>query len=135
MAVTLHQSDPDFEKRFSAFLATKREVSADVDAVVREIIAGVRAGGDAALADYTRKFDRADLDALMAQLPSTYVILSPYEGLPTPIVLSAWNAQLKLDSATDSRIPTFFEEYWRNQNVPEPGAACTGAIDGPGKRS
>ena len=41
MAVTLHQSDPDFEKRFSAFLATKREVSADVDAVVREIIAGV----------------------------------------------------------------------------------------------
>ncbi len=64
MAVTLHQSDPDFEKRFSAFLATKREVSADVDAVVREIIAGVRAGGDAALADYTRKFDRADLDTL-----------------------------------------------------------------------
>ena len=31
--------------------------------------------------------------------------------------------------------PEFFEEYWRNQNVPEPGAACTGAIDGPGKQS
>ena len=39
MAITLSQSDPDFEARFSEFLTTKREVSADVDAVVREIIA------------------------------------------------------------------------------------------------
>ncbi len=77
----------------------------------------------------------ADLDALKAQLPSSYVILSPYEGLPSPIVLSAWNAQLKLDSATDSRIPAFFQNYWRSQNVPESGAACTGAVDGPGKQS
>ncbi|WP_315918859.1 histidinol dehydrogenase [Mesorhizobium sp. SP-1A] len=61
MAVTLRTSDPDFEQRFAAFLATKREVSADVDAAVREIIAGVRAEGDAALADYTRRFDRTDL--------------------------------------------------------------------------
>lgn len=76
-----------------------------------------------------------DLAALGAQLPSTYVILSPYEGLPSPIVLSAWNAQLQLDSATDARIPEFFEEYWRNQNVPEPTAVCSGAIDGPGKQS
>lgn len=76
-----------------------------------------------------------DLDALKAQLPSTYVLLSPFEGLPSPIVLSAWNAQLQLDSATDTRIPTFFEEFWRNQNVPEPTAVCSGAIDGPGKQS
>lgn len=76
-----------------------------------------------------------ELAALKAHLPSSYVILSPYEGLPSPIVLSAWNAQLQLDSADDARIPAFFEEYWRNQNVPEPNAACTGAIDGPGKQS
>lgn len=76
-----------------------------------------------------------ELDALKAQLPSSYVVLSPFEGLPSPIVLSAWNAQLQLDSATDTRIPEFFEEYWRNQNVPEPNAVCTGAIDGPGKQS
>ena len=64
MAVTLRQSDADFEARFSAFLATKREVSADVDAAVRDIVARVRAEGDAALADYTRRFDRTDLAAL-----------------------------------------------------------------------
>jgi histidinol dehydrogenase len=64
MAVTLHQSDADFEQRFSAFLTTKRETSADVDAAVRAIIARVRADGDAALIDYTQKFDRADLTSL-----------------------------------------------------------------------
>jgi hypothetical protein len=75
-----------------------------------------------------------ELDTLRAQLPSSYVILSPYEGMDTPIALSAWNAQLKLDSASDERIPTFFEEYWRSQNVPEPNAICSGALDGPGKQ-
>ncbi|TIT85331.1 MAG: histidinol dehydrogenase, partial [Mesorhizobium sp.] len=46
MAITLNQSDADFEQRFSAFLTTKREVSADVEAVVRDIIARVRTEGD-----------------------------------------------------------------------------------------
>ncbi len=64
MAITLRRSDADFEQRFAAFLSTKREVSADVDAAVRAILARVRAEGDAALIDYTRQFDRADLDAL-----------------------------------------------------------------------
>lgn len=64
MAVTLRQSDADFEQRFAAFLLTKREVSEDVDAAVRQIISRVRAEGDAALIDYTRRFDRADLNSL-----------------------------------------------------------------------
>jgi histidinol dehydrogenase len=64
MAITLRQQDADFEQRFSAFLTTKREVSADVEAVVRDIVARVRAEGDKALIDYTLKFDKADLGAL-----------------------------------------------------------------------
>ncbi|RUU13832.1 histidinol dehydrogenase, partial [Mesorhizobium sp. USDA-HM6] len=64
MAITLNQTDADFEPRFSAFLTTKREVSADVEAVVRGIIARVRAEGDKAVVDYTLKFDKADLGKL-----------------------------------------------------------------------
>ncbi|RWM86137.1 MAG: histidinol dehydrogenase [Mesorhizobium sp.] len=64
MAITLRLSDADFEPRFGAFLLTKREVSEDVDAVVRAIIARVRAEGDAALIDYTQKFEQADLRGL-----------------------------------------------------------------------
>ena len=63
MAITLNQSDADFEARFAAFLGAKRESSADVDMVVREIIQRVRVEGDTALADYTKKFDRVDLSA------------------------------------------------------------------------
>ena len=64
MAITLTQSDAGFEQRFAAFLTTKREVSEDVDTAVRAIIARVRAEGDAALIDYTLKFDKADLNKL-----------------------------------------------------------------------
>ncbi|MFD4423188.1 DUF3105 domain-containing protein [Agromyces sp. NPDC058484] len=76
-----------------------------------------------------------ELEALTSKLPSTYVVLSPFDGLPSPIVLSAWNSQLQVDSADDERIAAFLEEYWQSQNVPEPGALCTGAVDGPGKVS
>jgi len=63
VAITISTADADFEARFGAFLATKREVSADVDAAVRDIIADVRQRGDAALVDYTRRFDRAEVTA------------------------------------------------------------------------
>lgn len=63
MAIWLDQASGDFEARFSAFLSTKREVSADVNAVVSAIIDDVRARGDAALIDYSGKFDGIDLTA------------------------------------------------------------------------
>lgn len=82
MAVTLRSADPDFETRFTAFLATKREVSADVEAVVRDIIARVRAEGDKALIDYTLRFDKADLGTLgiavsRADIEAAYAAADP----------------------------------------------------------
>ena len=61
MAIWLEQASQDFEARFSAFLTTKREVSEDVNAAVRDIIADVRARGDAALIDYSSRYDGIDL--------------------------------------------------------------------------
>lgn len=61
MPVRLNAATDDFEARFEALLATKREVSADVDAVVRDIIGKVRQSGDAALIDLTRRFDGLSL--------------------------------------------------------------------------
>ncbi|MGK6316222.1 histidinol dehydrogenase [Neorhizobium sp. DT-125] len=61
MAIWLEQGSQDFEAKFSAFLSTKREVSEDVNAVVRAIIDDVRARGDAALIDYSARFDGIDL--------------------------------------------------------------------------
>ena len=66
-------------------------------------------------------------------MPSTYTVLSPYPGLGGSIVLSAWDAQLKVSSVTDARIGQFFEKYRQSATAPEPGAPCTGGLDAPGK--
>ncbi|WP_128292193.1 histidinol dehydrogenase [Afifella aestuarii] len=63
MALRLSTTDDDFETRFAAFLATKREMAAEVDEAVRDIIADVRARGDEALAELTARFDKVDLEA------------------------------------------------------------------------
>lgn len=51
----------DFEARFDALLTAKREDSPDVDAIVADIIADVRARGDAAVIALTERFDRIAL--------------------------------------------------------------------------
>ena len=61
MPVTLDASAPDFEAAFTTLLNAKREDSPDVDTVVADIIADVRARGDAAVIDLTARFDRITL--------------------------------------------------------------------------
>jgi histidinol dehydrogenase len=61
MPLRLDSAQRDFEARFTDFLAAKREVEEDVDTTVAAILADVRARGDAALIDYTERFDRLHL--------------------------------------------------------------------------
>jgi histidinol dehydrogenase len=61
MPVTLDATSPDFEAAFTRLLSAKREDSPDVDSVLADIIADVRARGDAAVLDLTAKFDRITL--------------------------------------------------------------------------
>jgi len=61
MPARLDIRDTGFERGFAALLAAKREMQEDVGRVVADIIAEVRAHGDAALVDYTRRFDRLEL--------------------------------------------------------------------------
>ena len=61
MPLRLDASAADFEQRFTAFLDLKRASEADVGAAVAAILADVRTRGDAALVEYTRRFDRLDL--------------------------------------------------------------------------
>lgn len=61
MPVFLNATDPNFEAEFQTLLSAKREDSPDVDHVVADIIADVRARGDAALLEYTERFDRLTL--------------------------------------------------------------------------
>jgi histidinol dehydrogenase len=63
MPTRLDTRSPDFDAKFQAFLGAKREVSQDVEAAARAIIADVVARGDTALVELTRKFDRAEVTA------------------------------------------------------------------------
>jgi histidinol dehydrogenase len=58
----LDAQSADFSARFDALVNARRETDADVSRDVSAIIARVKAEGDAAIADYTRRFDGHDLD-------------------------------------------------------------------------
>ena len=59
----LDAAAPGFEQEFSAFLGRNRDTDENVDRIAADIVADVRARGDVALVEYTRKFDRVDTDA------------------------------------------------------------------------
>ncbi|KAF0119451.1 MAG: histidinol dehydrogenase [Rhodospirillaceae bacterium] len=61
MAVELFAGAAGFPSAFAALLAGTRERSVDVEATVRAILQDVRERGDAAVREYTRRFDHIDL--------------------------------------------------------------------------
>lgn len=61
MVRRLSTCDADFEASFQGLLGTARESDRDVNDVVSAILADVKTRGDAALVEYTAKFDRFDL--------------------------------------------------------------------------
>lgn len=81
---------------------------------------------------YSPDLPADQVDALTSSLPSEYVIASPYKGLPSPVVASAWGTQLELDGVDDPRLTEFVREYRQGPQSPEPGAACSGGTDGTG---
>ncbi|MGN6459695.1 MAG: histidinol dehydrogenase [Pseudolabrys sp.] len=73
MPLRLDSQSADFAARFRAFLGAKREASADVEQAVRAILADVQARGDAALIDYTRRFDRLTLTPQTLRVPAAEI--------------------------------------------------------------
>ena len=62
MPLKLSTTDGDFASAFTALVDARREADEDVSRDVTAILKRVRAEGDAALADYTQRFDRHDLN-------------------------------------------------------------------------
>lgn len=60
--IRLDTSDTGFAGAFNALVDARREADCDVARDVTEIIAAVRAQGDAAIRQFTKKFDRHDLN-------------------------------------------------------------------------
>ena len=56
-----------------------------------------------------------------------FMLLSPYPGLASQVVASAWNHQIRLDGAADPSLQVFIAQYKNNPQItPEFGAPCAG---------
>lgn len=63
---------------------------------------------------------------------SRYMDLTPYPGLPSPVVITSWGSQLKVSSPTDPRLQRFVNTFRASQKyTPEYGGACTGGVGTP----
>jgi Protein of unknown function (DUF3105). len=74
----------------------------------------------------------SDLAALLKDVSGEpYALVSPYPGLPSPVVASAWGVQLKLTTTSDPRLKSFINTYKSGSKAPEPGGECTGGTGNP----
>ncbi|MFN3266739.1 MAG: DUF3105 domain-containing protein [Deinococcales bacterium] len=62
-----------------------------------------------------------------------YTLVSPYlvGALEKPIYAVAWGVRVGVDSADDTRLPKFINQYMQGEQTPERGASCSGAIGNP----
>jgi hypothetical protein len=68
----------------------------------------------------------ATIQSIVASDPSEHVLASEYADQASPIVLTAWDRQLEVDSIDDPRVQEFVGTYLLADTAPEPGAACSG---------
>jgi hypothetical protein len=81
---------------------------------------------------YQPDLPRSQVDLITADVAGQrYALVSPYPGLPAPVVATVWGAQLKLDSASDPRLKMFIDTYASGMKAPEPAGECTGGIGNP----
>ncbi|GGS64204.1 membrane protein [Planobispora rosea] len=74
---------------------------------------------------YQPGLPKEQVDTLKEFASSDYMLLSPYPGLPSKVVVSSWNKQLRLDGADDPRLPKFIQKFKQGPETPELGASCT----------
>ncbi|HVU90703.1 MAG TPA: DUF3105 domain-containing protein [Jatrophihabitans sp.] len=82
---------------------------------------GLDAAGVAALRNLVASYGPA----------GSYVTLSPYPGLSSKVVATAWGVQLKLDSATDARLKQFVDTYRKGAQAPVKDGKCSGGTGQP----
>lgn len=76
---------------------------------------------------YAPGLSKADVATLADALPDNG-LMSPYPGLPAPVVVTVWGRQLALTGADDPRLVLFIDTFSDGHTAPEPFASCAGGI-------
>ena len=128
MPMFLTTTDADFEERFAELLNMKREDSPDVDAAVAEIIADVRARGDAAVIELTHRFDRLQLTPETLQV-SEAEIDAAIESVPPAEAAALEQAADRIRAYHERQVPR--DETWTDEQGATLGWRW-GAVDAAG---
>lgn len=76
---------------------------------------------------YQPDLPQAQIDILRELATNqTYILVSPMDDLPAPVVATAWGKQLLLDDSDVPALDDFVRRYRLDPAGPEPGAPCTG---------
>jgi histidinol dehydrogenase len=124
----LDTSAAGFEAEFRALLDDARETTAKVDAAVAAIIAEVRARGDAALLDYTARFDRWTPASAAALRVTAAEIAEAAASIPAPRRAALEQAAARIEAFHRAQLP-------RDLELSEPGIRTGmrwGALDAVG---
>ncbi len=109
MTVRLSTADPAFEAGFAALLDQARETTQRVDAAVAAIIAEVRARGDAALVEFTARFDRwRPADAAALRVPEDE-IEAAVRGVPADLRAALDLAAARIEAFHRAQLPRDLE--------------------------
>jgi len=100
----LATADPGFEAAFAALLDEARETTARVDAMVAEIIAAVRARGDAALCEYTARFDRLALMPATIAVPAAEIAAAA-AAIPAELLAALDLAATRIEAFHRAQLP------------------------------
>jgi histidinol dehydrogenase len=102
--IRLSTATPDFPDRFTGLVNQARETTETVDRAVADIIATVRALGDAALIDYTARFDRMTLTAGVLRI-STAEIDAATDGIPADLAAALDLAATRIEAFHRAQLP------------------------------
>ena len=115
MPKRLDIADPNFESQFQEVLSVQREADVDVNEAVASILKDVKMRGDAAVVDYTNKFDRQNLTA--ADLAITVEELDAATQQIEPELFSALKlAAERIEAFHERQLPDM-EDYTDDNGV------------------
>ena len=107
MPLRLDTRAKSFVADFAALLSAKREMEADVDAVVAAILADVKARGDAAVIECTRRLDRLVLTPATMRIPATDIAAASASCAPETLDALRFAAE-RIEAYHRRQIPADF---------------------------
>ncbi|HEX4366378.1 MAG TPA: histidinol dehydrogenase [Rhodopila sp.] len=102
--IRLSISDPAFDAQFAALLSQARETTETVDRAVAAIVADVRGRGDAAVIDYTARFDRMVLTADRLRVSAAEVDAA-VAGIPADLAAALDLAATRIEAFHQAQLP------------------------------